>query len=108
MDLNILLGIHCHGSGNDSYGSKVWNIKSELGVEPYIYNLPYSHANYIQASAPTLPGSVTNPDGLKGPVPDGIFANIKGPSANTGGKIGSKNGSIKKRYCLDICKFSLR
>ncbi|MDR2720263.1 MAG: S1 family peptidase, partial [Nitrososphaerota archaeon] len=88
MDVNVLLGIHCIGGAiNESYGSKVWNIKSELGVEPYTYNIQYSHIDNIITSVASGSGSITNVQGMKGRMPDGNLANIKGTAVNSGGKI---------------------
>jgi hypothetical protein len=88
-DINVLLAIHCFASNTtlDCSGSKVWNIVSGLGITPYTYNVQYSYVDSIITALPSGSGSVTNANGMKGRVPDGDLANIKGVAANAGGKI---------------------
>jgi hypothetical protein len=99
-NLNVLIALICFGNPVDpspySDGPKVWNIVSGLGVVPCTYNLQYSYVDSIITALPSGSGSVTNPDNLKGRVPDGQWANIKGLTKNTGGKIvGQFNQGMK-------------
>ena len=102
MNINVLIaitnfGIIVNGVSQCTYGSKVWNIMSGLGVTPYVAPLQYSYVSSTVGS-PTIysPGTVTNAGNVAGQFPDGAFARIYGGVANAGGHILCQLNQVSK------------